>query len=87
MSKVQRTRGIRRAIRTRVLADWEPGFKYYEYTGHDDVQFWEYVDFIQNNRLYDTGVELQPGDRLLTLSTCAYHETDGRFIIIAKQVS
>ena len=82
-----RTYQLVAAIRTRVLADWEPGFKYYEYTGHDDVQFWEYVDFIQNNRLYDTGVELQPGDRLLTLSTCAYHETDGRFIIIAKQVS
>lgn len=81
-----RTYQLVAAIRTRVLADWEPGFKYYEYTGHDDVQFWEYVDFIQNNKLYDTGVELQAGDRLLTLSTCAYHETDGRFIIIGKQI-
>ncbi len=82
-----RTYEIVAAIKTRVLADWETGFKYYEYTGHDDMQFWEYVNFIQANRLYDTGIQLQSGDRLLTLSTCAYHTADGRFILVARQVS
>ena len=75
------------AINTRILAAGEPGFRYYEYTGsNDDVKFWEYWNFIQQNRLYDTGVTLQPGDRLLTLSTCAYHAQDGRFILVARQV-
>ena len=48
--------------------------------------FIEYIQFIEQNRLYDTGIELEPGDKLLTLSTCAYHTTDGRFVVVAKQV-
>ena len=35
--------------------------------------------------LYDTGVTAQYGDRLLTLSTCDYQETDGRFVVVAKK--
>ena len=46
----------------------------------------EYQTFIENNRLYDTGVTLQPGDRLITLSTCAYHTTNGRFILVGRQI-
>lgn len=75
------------AINTRILGENEYGFRYYQYTGSGDtVRFAEYKAFIESNRLYDTGVELQPGDRLLTLSTCAYHTTDGRFILVAKQI-
>ena len=83
-----RTYEIVAAINTRMLAEGEPGFRYYQYTGtNDDVQFWQYDAFIRQNRLYDTGVELQPGDKLLTLSTCAYHTQDGRFIVVARQVN
>ena len=75
------------AINTRILSPGESGFRYYEYTASNDEQmFREYDAFIRLNRLYDTGVELQPGDRLLTLSTCAYHAQDGRFIVVARQI-
>lgn len=75
------------AINTRILSDGEPGFRYYEYTGSGDAErFEQYWSFILQNRLYDTGVTLEPGDRLLTLSTCAYHTADGRFIVVARQV-
>ena len=37
--------------------------------------------------LYDTGVTAQYGDQLLTLSTCDYQETDGRFVVVAKKIS
>lgn len=74
------------AIPTQILPDWSTAFKYYEYTGSDEATFQQYVNFILANRLYDTGVTLSPGDRLLTLSTCAYHTTDGRFIVVARQV-
>ena len=35
---------------------------------------------------YDTGVTAEYGDQLLTLSTCDYQETDGRFVVVAKKV-
>lgn len=36
--------------------------------------------------LYDTGVTAEFGDTFLTLSTCAYHEEDGRIVVVAKRV-
>ena len=37
-------------------------------------------------KLYkDTGVSAEYGDQLITLSTCAYHVEDGRFIVVAKR--
>lgn len=76
------------AIKTNIPAKDEKCFRYYEYTSSNDEEtFLEYMDFIEKNRLYDTGVEIQPGDKLLTLSTCAYHTANGRFVVVAKQVS
>lgn len=75
------------AFYTRILGENETGFRYYDYTGADDPeQLAEYVAFIEQNQCYDTGVGIAPGDRLLTLSTCAYQTTDGRFVVVAKQV-
>ena len=75
------------AIKTSIPPESEDCFRYYEYTAVDDEEmFIEYIQFIEQNRLYDTGIELEPGDKLLTLSTCAYHTTDGRFVVVAKQV-
>ena len=49
----------------------------------------EYNDFVSNSKkasLYDTGVNASYGEQLLTLSTCAYHTEDGRFVIVAKKI-
>lgn len=76
------------AISTSIPAKDEDVFRYYEYTSSNDEEtFLEYADFIEKNKLYNTGVEINPGDKLLTLSTCAYHTTDGRFIVVARQIS
>ena len=29
----------------------------------------------------------QYGDQLLTLSTCDYQETDGRFVVVARKIA
>ena len=42
---------------------------------------------IEENRCYDTGIVIRPGDRLLTLSTCAYHTANGRFLVVARQIN
>ncbi len=77
------------AIKTELVPEnggGEDSFKYYEYTGSSDEKFDEYVKFIEENRLYDTDAQLSPGDKLLTLSTCAYHTDDGRFIVVARKI-
>ena len=75
------------AIKTAIPAAGEDCFRYYEYTGSDDVKmFNEYVKFIEENRLYPTDAKLLEGDSILTLSTCAYHADDGRFIVVAKKI-
>ena len=75
------------AIKTELVPEGSGEFKYYEYTGSgDEDSFSEYVKFIEENKLYDTDAELSPGDKILTLSTCAYHSEDGRFIVVARKI-
>jgi sortase B len=38
-------------------------------------------------RAYDTGFNAEYGDKLLTLSTCEYTHTNGRFVVIAKLIT
>lgn len=63
-------------------------FKYYNFFQADTVEEFKYFyDNIKNLSLYDTGVTAEYGDRFLTLSTCAYHVEDGRFVVVAKEIS
>ena len=39
---------------------------------------------MQKAALYDTGVTATYADPLLTLSTCSYHVTEGRFVVVAQ---
>ena len=36
--------------------------------------------------LYDTGVDAEYGDQLITLSTCEYSRKNGRMVIVAKKI-
>lgn len=74
------------AIETEIPPDGADTFRYYECIGTDTEQFAQYCAFIEQNRCYDTGITIQPGDRLLTLSTCAYHTENGRFLVVARQI-
>lgn len=62
-------------------------FKFYQFFQADTEA--EFEDFYQNVKalsLYDTGVTAEFGDRFLTLSTCSYHVTNGRFVVVAKEI-
>lgn len=61
-------------------------FKFYKFFQADTTE--EFDDFYQNIKslsLYDTGVTAEFGDCFLTLSTCAYHVENGRFVVVAKE--
>lgn len=63
-------------------------FRFYSYTDlTDEAVFDEYLAHVYDAALYDTGVTAQYGDQLLTLTTCSYHTTDGRFVVVAKKIS
>lgn len=64
-------------------------FKYYTYAGMtSESQFNEYVNGVKRLSQYDTGVDAEYGDQLITLSTCSYHVPDkkGRFAVVAKRI-
>lgn len=75
------------AIAFKTVAYSDKGFKYYNYTNFSDVQ--ELTDFIENCRnleFYNTGIDINYGDKLITLSTCEYSQKNGRIVVVAKQI-
>lgn len=66
--------------------DSQEGFLYFEYidVSNEEV-FNEYITRVKSISLYDTGVQANYGDQLLTLSTCSYHTDGGRFVVVAKK--
>ena len=63
-------------------------FRYYYFVNANNEQ--EYNDFVNNAKkasIYDTGVNANYGDQLLTLSTCEYSQKDGRFVVVAKKIN
>ena len=45
-----------------------------------------YLSELAQRSLYDTGVDVQPTDKLLTLSTCSHEFEDARFVVVARLV-
>jgi len=64
------------------------GFHYHQFVdAGDEAEFHEYVARCKELAFYDTGVDAQYGDKLITLSTCEYSQTNGRLVVVAKQVA
>jgi len=61
-------------------------FKYNEWTNMNEAEFSEYMEEVHARQLYDTGIDAEYGDQLLTLSTCEYTYKNGRLVVVAKKV-
>lgn len=62
------------------------GFVYHTFVqAKEEEEFIQYVAEAKKLSSYDTGVIAEYGDQLLTLSTCAYHTENGRFVVLAKE--
>ena len=57
-----------------------------ESTDMDEEHFKNFMNSVHLRQLYDTGVDAEYGDHLITLSTCEYTYTNGRFVVVAKKV-
>lgn len=83
----ERTYEIVAVFLSRVYDAEEEGFRYYDfYEAETEEAFAYFYENIKSASLYETGVTAEYGDTFLTLSTCAYHEEDGRLVVVAKRV-
>lgn len=61
-------------------------FQYYNYIENNELTFNTYVQECKQRALYDTGIDAEYGDKLVTLSTCEYSNDNGRLIVVAKKI-
>ena len=62
-------------------------FRFNRYTDMDMTEYAEFMKCVHERELYNTGLDAVYGDQLLTLSTCDYFYNNGRFVVVAKEVS
>ncbi len=77
------------AYRTKVYAEEDnyTGFAYWKFVNAGSEK--DYDNFIENSKSltpYTIDTTASYGDQLLTLSTCAYHDMNGRFVVVAKRI-
>lgn len=82
----KRTYEVMAVFLSKVYKEDDDVFKYYQfYQADSEEEFRMFYENIMEMSLYDTGVTAQYGDTFLMLSTCAYHEEDGRLVVVAKK--
>lgn len=75
------------AFKSQVYEEDYTGFKYYKFfNAKNKAEFDDYVTNCKELCAYDIPVTAEYGDELLTLSTCNYHTTNGRFVVVAKKI-
>lgn len=80
-----RTYEIIAAFKT--VAYSENGFKYYNFVNANTEEEYEtYIEKCRSLSFYDTGVDAEYSDKLITLSTCEYSQNNGRFVVVAKLI-
>ena len=76
------------AARSIIRTKGSDAFKYYQYGGcTDEESFCEYIEGLKSESIYDTGIKPCFREQLVTLSTCAYHTSEGRFYIVGRRIS
>ena len=64
------------------------GFSYHKFVdAADEAAFNEFVSTCKSLSLYDTEITPVYGDKLICLSTCAYHTENGRLVVAAVRIT
>lgn len=71
----------------KTVAYSQDGFKYYHFVDAESAaDFDAFLAQCMELELYDTGMDAEYGDQLITLSTCEYSRKNGRMVIVAKKI-
>lgn len=74
------------AFYDRVYKKSETCFKFYQFIdAESELDFDDAISRFKEKSIYDTGVDAEYGDQLITLVTCAYHVENGRFVVVARR--
>ena len=84
----ERTYEVIAVFRSQVFKKKDTCFKYYKFfQANTEEEFYDFYDNIKSLSIYDTGVTAEFGDHFITLSTCVSHVENGRFVVVAKEIS
>lgn len=62
-------------------------FDYYNFIdAENNTQFQQFLDQLKARSMVNTTVDVQPGDELITLSTCTYEFKDARLVVVARKL-
>ena len=76
------------AFYDRVYYKYETCFKFYQFiNAKDEAHYKEAISQFKKKAKYETGVTAEYGDKLITLVTCSDHEKNGRFVVVAREVT
>ena len=68
-------------------ADDADAFRWYNYSGDISGEIYDdYINRVRAHAYYDTETEINNGDKLITLTTCAYNDETQRFVVVARLV-
>ncbi len=62
-------------------------FFYIDTSFEDAIEFSQFIFTLESKSMYDTGTEIYGDETILTLSTCDYSLSDGRFVVQAKLIT
>ncbi len=83
-----RTYEVIAVFRSKVYTVEDKVFKYYQFfEAETQEEFDSFYNNIKKLSLHDTGVTAEYGDEFITLSTCVYHTTNGRFVVVGRRIS
>ena len=84
----ERTYEVIAVFRSQVFKKKDTCFKYYKFfQANTEEEFKDFYDNIKALSIYDTGVTAEFGDHFITLSTCVSYVENGRFVVVAKEIS
>lgn len=61
-------------------------FRYYFTSLSTEERYSAFLNELSQRTLYDTGVDVLPTDKILTLSTCSHEFNEARFVVVARLV-
>lgn len=77
--------GTRDYIIFSIMISGKGNYKHTVINFEDDSEFKSHLDWMKNNSIYDTNVEVNATDEILTLQTCYYKPKNSYLIINAKK--
>ena len=64
------------------------GFAYHQFVDADnEAEYNEFIEDCLKLSLYNTEIVPVCGEKLITLSTCEYTQSNGRFVVVARRIS